>query len=150
MSRYATFFHFKCSTENVQNVHFTNTETSTENIQDRCSSSGFSAVWPKMCHGKKACTKRTFSHYIFNVSCWLHVAHPMIALALKSTQWNVTCQINKMNSIPPCVNWKGMQQVYAERIDKTDNKLYCLGYLLLSLITKELDGGSNANTSSYF
>lgn len=29
MSRYATFFHFKCSTENVQNVHFTNTETST-------------------------------------------------------------------------------------------------------------------------
>lgn len=118
--------------------------------QYRCSSSGFSAVWPKMCHGKNACTKRTFSCYIFNVSCWLHVAHPMIALALKSTQWNVTCQINKMNSIPPCVNWKGMQQVYAERIDKTDNKLYCLGYLLLSLITKELDGGSNTNTSSYF
>jgi len=42
-----------------------------------------------------------------------------------------------------------MQKVYAERIDRTD-KLYCLGYLFLSLITKELDGASNSNTSFYF
>lgn len=39
-----------------------------------------------------------------------------------------------------------MQKVYAARIDKTD-KLYCLGYFFLSLITKELDGTINSNIS---
>lgn len=79
----------------------------------------------------------------------MHVAHPARTLALKSTQWNVTCQINEMNSTSLCVNWKGMQKVYAARIDKTD-KLYCLGYFFLSLITKELDGTLNSNISFYF
>lgn len=75
MSRYATFIHFESSTENVQNVHFTNTKTSTENVQDRVQAVAFLLFDLKCIMVKKqvqsACFHITFLMY--PAGCMLHI-----------------------------------------------------------------------------